>query len=355
MMHEPPPEAFPRKTARERLECSCFGSLFEIRICPAIETHSGSIARRRVHLPMRKQPRHLVFFIGEFVGSLSPFYFLTIFCSCFFRRPGVDFYCPFILPQGSVPVSTMKDRCLEVLGERFHFPGFREGQEEIIRTLLSGRDAVVVMPTGSGKSLCYQLPALLFEGVTLVVSPLIALMKDQVDGLVVSGIPATFINSQLVPSEQIQRLREVREGRFKLVYIAPERFRNQAFMEGIRNCPIAMVAVDEAHCVSEWGHDFRPDYLRLKEAIGKVGQPPVAALTATATPEVRRDIVLQLGLREPASFVAGFDRPNLRLQVLKAGSEEKKIAAIHSLLERGSRAGSSTPPPARTSRPSLRR
>jgi ATP-dependent DNA helicase RecQ len=233
----------------------------------------------------------------------------------------------------------MKDRCLEVLKERFHFPGFREGQEEIIRTLLSGRDAVVVMPTGSGKSLCYQLPALLLDGVTLVVSPLIALMKDQVDGLEANRIPATFINSQLVPSEQAQRLREVLAGRFKLVYIAPERFRNQGFMQGIRSCPIGMVAVDEAHCVSEWGHDFRPDYLRLKEAIGTLGRPPVVALTATATPEVRRDIILQLGLRKPASFVAGFDRPNLRLQVVMAGGEDKKIAAIHSLLREGFQCG----------------
>ena len=195
------------------------------------------------------------------------------------------------------------------LNEKFHFPAFRKWQEEIIDTLLTKRDAVVIMPTGSGKSLCYQLPALLLEGVTLVISPLIALMKDQVDGLVENQVPATFINSALTPWEQGQRLKEIQEGRYKLVYIAPERFRNTGFMEGIQTCRVSLFAVDEAHCVSEWGHDFRPDYLRLKGVIEKLRHPPVAALTATATPDVRRDIITQLGLKEPITFVAGFDRP----------------------------------------------
>ncbi len=227
----------------------------------------------------------------------------------------------------------MKDERFRVLREKFHFSGFRKWQEEIIDTLLTRRDVVVIMPTGSGKSLCYQLPALLLDGVTLVISPLIALMKDQVDGLVQSGIPATFINSVLTPSEQGQRLREIQQGGYKLVYVAPERFRNPGFMEGIQSCCVSLFAVDEAHCVSEWGHDFRPDYLRLKGVVETLGHPPVAALTATATPDVRHDIVIQLGLREPVPFVAGFDRPNLHFQVKGVEGEKDKIDAILGLIK----------------------
>jgi len=233
----------------------------------------------------------------------------------------------------------MKDERFRILNEKFHFSGFRKWQEKIIDTLLIRRDVVVVMPTGSGKSLCYQLPALLLDGVTLVISPLIALMKDQVDGLVQNQISATFINSVLTPSEQGQRLREIQQGRYKLVYIAPERFRNPGFMEGIQSCRVSLFAVDEAHCVSEWGHDFRPDYLRLKEVVEKLSHPPVAALTATATPDVRRDIITQLGLRQPITFVAGFDRPNLRFQVKKVEGEADKIDAILGLLKKESHRG----------------
>ena len=222
----------------------------------------------------------------------------------------------------------MNDERFPILHEKFHFTGFRKRQEEIIEALLGRRDVVVVMPTGSGKSLCYQLPALLLEGVTLVISPLIALMKDQVDGLVQNQVPATFINSTLTPFDQGQRLREVQQGRYKLVYIAPERFRNPGFMEGIQSCRVSLFAVDEAHCVSEWGHDFRPDYLRLRGVIEKLGHPPVAALTATATPDVRRDIITQLGLRQPVTFIAGFDRPNLCFQVKRVDGEKDKIDAI---------------------------
>jgi ATP-dependent DNA helicase RecQ len=233
----------------------------------------------------------------------------------------------------------MKEERLRVLNEKFHFPAFRKWQEEIIDTLLTKRDAVVIMPTGSGKSLCYQLPALLLDGVTLVISPLIALMKDQVDGLVENRVPATFINSTLTPWEQGQRLREIQQGNYKLVYIAPERFRNAGFMEGIQTCRVSLFAVDEAHCVSEWGHDFRPDYLRLKDVIEKLHHPPVAALTATATPDVRLDIITQLGLRQPMTFVAGFDRPNLRFQVRQAEGERDKIDAILDLLRKGAQRG----------------
>jgi ATP-dependent DNA helicase RecQ len=233
----------------------------------------------------------------------------------------------------------MKDERFRVLSEKFHFSGFRKWQEEIIDILLTRRDVVVVMPTGSGKSLCYQLPALLLDGVTLVISPLIALMKDQVDGLVQNQVPATFINSVLTPSEQGQRLREIQQGRYKLVYIAPERFRNPGFMEGIQSCRVSLFAVDEAHCVSEWGHDFRPDYLRLKGVVEKLSHPPVAALTATATPDVRRDIITQLGLRQPVTFVAGFDRPNLRFEVKRVEGEADKIDAILGLLKKKAQRG----------------
>ena len=233
----------------------------------------------------------------------------------------------------------MNDELLRVLKEKFHFSSFRKWQEEIIHTLLTRRDVVVVMPTGSGKSLCYQLPALLLDGVTLVISPLIALMKDQVDGLVQNQVPATFINSALTPPEQGQRLREIQQGKYKLVYIAPERFRNPGFMEGIQSCRVSLFAVDEAHCVSEWGHDFRPDYLRLKGVVEKLSHPPVAALTATATPDVRRDIITQLGLRQPIAFVAGFDRPNLRFHVKRVDGEKDKIDAIVTLLKKGLRRG----------------
>ena len=235
--------------------------------------------------------------------------------------------------------ASLKDERFRVLSEKFHFSGFRKWQEEIIDTLLTRRDVVVVMPTGSGKSLCYQLPALLLDGVTLVISPLSALMKDQVDGLVENQISATFINSVLTPSEQGQRLREIQQGGYKLVYIAPERFRNPGFMEGIQSCRVSLFAVDEAHCVSEWGHDFRPDYLRLKGVVEKLGHPPVAALTATATPDVRRDIITQLGLRQPVAFVAGFDRPNLRFQVKRVEGEKDKIDAIVGLLKKGVQSG----------------
>jgi ATP-dependent DNA helicase RecQ len=233
----------------------------------------------------------------------------------------------------------MKDERFRVLTEKFHFSDFRKWQEEIIDTLLRRRDVVVVMPTGSGKSLCYQLPALLIDGVTLVISPLIALMKDQVDGLVENQVPATFINSMLAPSEQGQRLREIQQGRYKLVYIAPERFRNPGFMEGIQSCPVSLFAVDEAHCVSEWGHDFRPDYLRLKGVIEKLGHPPVATLTATATPDVRRDIITQLGLRQPITFIAGFDRPNLNFKVKRVEGESDKIDAIFTLVKKEAQRG----------------
>src|ERR1043165_8075625 len=217
------------------------------------------------------------------------------------------------------------------LQKHFGFDDFREGQREVIGSILDGKDAVVVMPTGSGKSLCYQLPAMILDGVTLVVSPLIALMKDQVDALRARGLPATFINSSISDSEQHARIESLRRREQKLVYIAPERFRSSRFNAALQQIPISLVAVDEAHCISTWGHDFRPDYLRLRSVIKSLGQVQTLALTATATPYVRSDIIQQLGLNHPQTFVSGFDRPNLSIEVIHTERERQKISRIKSL------------------------
>ena len=220
------------------------------------------------------------------------------------------------------------------LRERFGLERFRPGQRQVIEQVLAHRDVLCVMPTGGGKSLCYQLPALLLDGLTLVVSPLIALMKDQVDALTARGISATLINSTLDPAEQRQRLIEAEGGKYHLLYVAPERFRSGRFVEAMARVRPALMAIDEAHCISEWGHDFRPDYARIGLARKRLGMPPCIALTATATDLVRRDIADQLDLREPAQFVTGFDRPNLSYHVVPADREPKKLAALADALAR---------------------
>ena len=208
-----------------------------------------------------------------------------------------------------------------------------------MRAALSGRDLLAVMPTGSGKSIGYQLPAVLLPGVTLVVSPLIALMKDQVDELGRKGVPAAALHSLLSPAERRAAEKTIREGRLSLLYVAPERFASESFRRLLEETPVARFAVDEAHCVSEWGHDFRPDYRQLAEAArrcrradGEPGRPPVLAFTATATPEVREDIVRLLDLHSPEVFAAGFDRPNLFLDVRRVSGEIEKRALLPGLV-----------------------
>lgn len=216
-----------------------------------------------------------------------------------------------------------KKQLLELLRIHFGYDSFRPGQEQAIDHVLANEDTIVILPTGGGKSMIYQLPALILDGVTLVVSPLIALMKDQVDSLDRVGIPSTFINSSLSPKESEERLEKVKKGYFKIVYIAPERFYNAAFLADLKKIKVSLFAIDEAHCISQWGHDFRPSYLRLKEAVKLVGSPTVVALTATATPEVREDIAKQLDLKHPQYVISGFARPNLQLAVVQANNGQK--------------------------------
>ncbi|MBL8888853.1 MAG: RecQ family ATP-dependent DNA helicase [Planctomycetaceae bacterium] len=212
---------------------------------------------------------------------------------------------------------------------RFGLTEFRAGQRAVIDAVFSGRDCLCIMPTGGGKSLCYQLPSIARPGVTFVVSPLIALMKDQVDSMQRQGIAATFINSSLTPNEQYERLREIQAGKFDLVYVAPERLRNERFLEAVTSIKIQMLAIDEAHCISQWGHDFRPDYQRLGRFRKRLGNPQTIALTATATQLVQEDISKCLELRDPATFVSGFARSNLSLFVEtphgQAGKDQRML------------------------------
>ncbi len=221
----------------------------------------------------------------------------------------------------------------EVLQERFGLGSFRPGQPEVIASILEGRPTLAVMPTGSGKSLCYQLPAVMLDGITVVVSPLVALIRDQIRALESRGIAARSITSHDDHSARTRALKEIREGRLDLVYVAPERFRSSAFVEALRAANIAMFAVDEAHCISQWGHDFRPDYARLGDVIAELRPERVAALTATATPAVREDICLRLQLSRPNVIVTGFDRENLELRVVETRKRTAKLARVTEALE----------------------
>jgi ATP-dependent DNA helicase RecQ len=222
------------------------------------------------------------------------------------------------------------------LKKYFGYETFRPLQEQIITDVLAGRDVFALLPTGGGKSLCFQLPALLHKGLTIVVSPLIALMKDQVDALQTSGIPATFLNSTLDGDEARVRLRRLHGGEYKLLYVAPERLMLEGFLERALNWNIAQFAIDEAHCISEWGHDFRPEYRELAKLRRRLPNVPMMALTATATERVRDDIVKHLALREPNCYVASFNRPNLTYRVEPKSSAYSQLLSFTQARPKGS-------------------
>jgi ATP-dependent DNA helicase RecQ len=226
------------------------------------------------------------------------------------------------------------DTLLPLLQNKFQLQDFRPGQLAVIQAILARQDVLCIMPTGYGKSLCYQLSSLLLDGVTVVVSPLVALMKDQVDLLHARGFTeATFINSSVTIDQQRDRLRALQAGQYKLVYISPERFRSRAFLLTLKAIRIGLFVVDESHCISQWGHDFRPDYLTLKNAIATVGRPPVAAFTATATPEVRQDIKIQLDIPSAREFLHSVGRESLEFFVFPVTSDEDKLLWIQHLVK----------------------
>lgn len=234
----------------------------------------------------------------------------------------------------------MKANITDTLQKYFGFSEFRPGQAEAIGSVLNGKHTLVVMPTGAGKSLIYQLAGLQMQGASLVVSPLISLMRDQVESLTRRNIPATFINSALPAAEQSRRLERLVSGDFRLVYIAPERLRSASFQAALKRITIGLLAVDEAHCISEWGHDFRPDYLYVGRARKQMKDPVTVALTATATPRVQDDIIHFLGLGSAERVITGFNRPNLTFEVCYASDTAAKLRALRSLLsESGLRHG----------------
>ena len=239
-----------------------------------------------------------------------------------------------LTPLGPTALAPFAEDPEQGLAKIFGFSSFRPGQRQVVEHLVDGRDALVVMPTGSGKSLCYQLAGALTQGVTLVVSPLIALMKDQVDGLRSTGLPATAIHSAMPRAEQRRRLEELYVGDYKIVYVAPERFQSRAFCDALEDVEIGLLAIDEAHCISQWGHDFRPAYRRLAQVRQRFGDPQTVALTATATEQVRRDIGEQLGIGADDEIVGALERPNLYFDVYFAGSREDKLSPIKALAER---------------------
>ncbi len=232
----------------------------------------------------------------------------------------------------------MYEAKFSILRHYFGYSSFRKGQEEMVDCLLSGRDALGIMPTGAGKSICYQVPAIMFSGVTVVVSPLISLMKDQVNALVQQGVSAAYINSSLTMEQYSKVLRYAYNGRYKIIYVAPERLLTDRFLELCRRIEISMVAVDEAHCVSQWGQDFRPSYLNIKSFVDSLPKRPVVgAFTATATTEVKEDIIRILELKNPLSVTTGFDRTNLFFSVLRPSDKRAKL--IQLIRERSDKSG----------------
>ncbi len=242
-------------------------------------------------------------------------------------------------------MSMQEDRVGQALERAFGFTEFRPLQEEAVRGALAGRDVLVVMPTGAGKSLCFQLPALLAPGVTLVVSPLIALMRDQVDALnrrpVFEQAGCASLSSLQEASEQRLVMDKLRTGNLKLLYVAPERFRSPSFVEALKRAHVSRFVVDEAHCISEWGHDFRPDYLSLQGIVESLGRPPVTAVTATATVRVQSSIVANLAMTEPLTLVGGFDRPNLYWSVVRVKSDSERLEKLAKALPKLAQSGGS--------------
>lgn len=220
----------------------------------------------------------------------------------------------------------MLNKARQVLQKFYGYEDFRPGQKKVVESLLNRNDTVAIMPTGAGKSICFQIPALLFEGVTLVISPLISLMKDQVDSLRQLGIAAVYINSSVSKAQLYKDLQNISAGFYKIIYIAPERLTSEYLPDSFKNLNISMVAVDEAHCLSQWGHDFRPSYRNILNFTNSLRiKPIISAFTATATPEVKTDIINLLGLKQPNVFVTGFDRPNLYFSVLRGEVKDKFV------------------------------
>ena len=221
-----------------------------------------------------------------------------------------------------------------VLREQFGFEGFRDGQEAVVTRLLDGKSVLAIFPTGGGKSLCYQLPALMLDGLTLVISPLIALMKDQLDFLVAHGAPAARLDSTLTREENLQLFDDLRAGRLKLLYISPERLGNERFLQTIKQHTISLLAIDEAHCISEWGHNFRPDYLKIAQLAQDLRVERVLALTATATPAVAEDVREAFDIADGDEVHTGFYRPNLKLSVVPCGEAERDGALLERIQKR---------------------
>jgi len=236
-------------------------------------------------------------------------------------------------PSGGLSRELTRARARKILAERFGFDDFQYRQFEPIQHILRGRDTLVVMPTGSGKSLIYQFPALILSGLTVVVSPLIALMKDQQDKLIAQGVDVLAVHSHLTTKQTRDTERALAEGGGDILYVTPERFKDRDFFETLLSRSVSLFVVDEAHCVSQWGHDFRPDYLTLGSIVNRLGRPPVLALTATATAEVRADIMRQLGMRDAHVTITGFARPNLRFEVKRTVNNAVKDQALYDVLE----------------------